>query len=111
MKTIVLQGIVDPANLELVTELTTFAGHSMFDDLREEIETNPNVFRKEVAYDLIIAASQEAYALAYRWPYWMSVAFGAICVFLALFMKDITKFMTMQVTAASKSTRQGHPGV
>jgi hypothetical protein len=36
-----------------------------------------------------------------RYPYWISIAFGVTCCVLALFLKDIRRFMTMQVTAGA----------
>jgi hypothetical protein len=36
-------------------------------------------------------------AVGYRYPYWMSIAFGATCIILACFLTDIRKLMTMSV--------------
>jgi hypothetical protein len=38
-------------------------------------------------------ALHEAFALAYRWPYWISIAFGGACIILSLFLKDIRDLM------------------
>lgn len=70
-KTIIMQGIVSPANLDLVEALTLMVGAARFDELREIIATDPRVMRKDVAFDLIVRSAQEAFALGYRYPYWM----------------------------------------
>lgn len=86
-------GIAAPDDIETITALITLAGQSFFDDLRTLIETSPKVGQKAIAYDTVVAATQEAYALAYRWPYWISIAFGGACLILSLFLKDIRHLM------------------
>lgn len=98
---IIEQGIVSPDNIPLVTELATLVGQFQFKELQELINTNPGVMRKDVAFDIIVRASQEAFALAYQYPYWISIAFGGTTCILAFFLKDIRKFMTMQITAGA----------
>jgi hypothetical protein len=102
---IIKNGLVAPTNLELLTDLATLVGQFDFQRLRELIRSSPDVMRKDVAYDVIVAASQEAYALAYRWPYWISIAFGFVTCILAFFLRDIKRFMTMDV--AVEQQQQG----
>lgn len=66
-----MQGIVSPANLDLVEGLTLLVSAARFDELRELVATDPRIMRKDVAYDLIVRSAQEAFALGYRYPYWM----------------------------------------
>ncbi|KAF1816276.1 MFS general substrate transporter [Eremomyces bilateralis CBS 781.70] len=91
--TIVLKGIVNlgsnQENLGLIEELTTLAAKAQFAQLHDVIATDSRVNHKDIAFDLIVDATEEAMALAYRWPYWMSIAFGGICVILAFFVRDI----------------------
>jgi hypothetical protein len=63
---IIKQGIVSPERLDVVTELVTLVGQFKYPELKELIATSPAVARKDVAFDIIEAASQEAFALAYR---------------------------------------------
>ena len=98
---IIKTGIVAPENLDVVTELVTLVGQFRFKELQHLIDTNPLVNRKDVAFDIITRASQEAFSLAYRYPYWISIAFGGTTCILAFFLKDIRKFMTMQITAGA----------
>lgn len=101
---IIKQGIVAPDQLEAVTILATLVGQFQFKELQEYIDTSPLVMRKDVAFDIIVRSSQEAFALAYQYPYWISIAFGSTCCILAFFLKDIRKFMTMQITAGAART-------
>jgi hypothetical protein len=64
---ILAQGIVSPDRLDVVTELVTLVAQFKFPELKELIASNPAVMRKDVAFDIIVAASQEAFALAYRY--------------------------------------------
>lgn len=66
-----MQGIVSPAHLDLVEILTFLVGTARYDEMRAIIATDPRVMRKDVAFDMIVAAAQEAFALGYRFPYWM----------------------------------------
>lgn len=70
-----MQGIVAPTNLDLVEALTLLVGTARYDEMKEIIANDPRVMRKDVAFDMIIAAAQEAFALGYRFPYWMYVLF------------------------------------
>lgn len=73
--------------------LLTLGAQAQYADLRAYIEQSPLVDRKDVAYDIIIENLQEAFALAYRWPYWISIAFGVISLICACFMRDIRQYM------------------
>jgi hypothetical protein len=42
---------------------------------------------------VVIAAGQIAYAEAYKYVYYASIAFGTICIIAAAFMPDISEFM------------------
>lgn len=73
--------------------LLTLGAQAQYADLRTFIAESPLVARKDVAYDIIIENLQEAFALAYRWPYWMSIAFGAASLVCACFMRDIRHYL------------------
>ncbi|USW58211.1 Putative sugar transporter, major facilitator transporter Str1/Tri12, MFS transporter superfamily [Septoria linicola] len=73
--------------------LLTLGAQAQYADLRAFIEQSPLVARKDVAYDIIIGSLQEAFVLAYRWPYWISIAFGGISLVCACFMRDIRHYM------------------
>ena len=70
VKTIVLKGIVAPANMGLIEELVLLTANARYAELREVIATDPRVLRKKDAEELILTAAREAFALGYRWPYW-----------------------------------------
>lgn len=77
---------------ELV-HLITLASNAQYARLMEIIQTSPTVMNKDQAYDVIIAAVQDAFAVAYRWPYWISIAFGGVCILCSLGLRDVRKFM------------------
>jgi hypothetical protein len=54
------------------------------------------VLRRD-AYPLIIARAQEAFAMAYKWPYYVSIAFGSLCFILSFFVGDIGPLLTAQI--------------
>lgn len=45
------------------------------------------------AYELIVGAGQIAYAEAYKYVYYVSIAFGAISIIAACFLGDISQYM------------------
>ena len=91
-------GIVPSFNLEKITELVTLAATAQFQTLREVIATDPLIAddKRATAFDFIIGYMQEAFVQAYRWPYYMSIAFGATCVIASFFLKDIRHFVLQQ---------------
>lgn len=86
---IVKNGIVAPTREDVIGLLATLAAQAKFPELKETIAANPAVQRKEIAYDVVIGAMQEAYALAFRYPYWISIAFGVISLVSSFFLKDV----------------------
>ncbi|KAF2010130.1 MFS general substrate transporter [Aaosphaeria arxii CBS 175.79] len=98
IKTIVLQGIVAPTELPLIAHMVELVGNARFAELKEIMANSPAVLRRD-AYPIIIRAAQEAFALAYRFPYWISIAFGSICFILSFFVEDIGTLLTNQVAA------------
>ncbi|PIA91001.1 Multidrug resistance protein 3 [Cercospora beticola] len=89
---IVLAGITE--DYDTLYDLITYAAQAQYHALRDLIETSPSVTMKgQAVYDDIIFHVQEAFVLAYRWPYWISVAFGGACVVCALGLRDIRRVM------------------
>ncbi|CAK4034403.1 MFS general substrate transporter [Lecanosticta acicola] len=84
-------GITDDY-FELV-HLITLASTAQYQRLHEIIATSPSVMNKAEAYNIIIAGVQDAFAVAYRWPYWISIAFGGVCILCSLGLRDVRKFM------------------
>ncbi|RMX88448.1 hypothetical protein D0868_14817 [Hortaea werneckii] len=83
-------------DLQTLTELVTLAGEARFDEARHILTTSPNIiepYNGQYGMDLLINKTQEAFALAYRWPYWMSIAFGGMCIVCSLFLKDVRHFV------------------
>lgn len=61
--------------------------------LIERIAEIPGVAGNQVLYDAIIKAGQVAYAEAYVYVYYTSIAFGGVSIVAACFLGDISKFM------------------
>lgn len=90
---VVANGIANQTDETTIGTLITLGAQAMFKDLEGYIQVSPTVANKEIAYDTVITSMQEAFALGYRWPYWISIAFGGICFILTFFLKDIRKFL------------------
>lgn len=98
-ETLAMKAVVNPltpAGLAVIVEITGLIGAAQFNAVKEILATNPLVLNRN-AYPMIIASAQEAFSLAYRWPYWVSIAFGAVCFVLSFFVGDITALLTAQV--------------
>lgn len=80
-------------NLTTLRTLVTLAAQSEYANLHEFIEESPNVMMKDKAYELVIQGTQKAFAKAYQWPYWMSIAFGGLCVIFSFGLRDMGKLM------------------
>ena len=77
-----------------IEQMLTLAAQAMFPTLRQLIATSPKIiFNRANAYNIIIGTVQESFALAYRWPYWMSCAFGGVCFICSFFLQDIKDFL------------------
>ncbi|KAF1919900.1 major facilitator superfamily domain-containing protein [Ampelomyces quisqualis] len=100
-KTLAGQFIVNPstrAGLGVITHITELVSNARFDEVKEILATSPSVFRRD-AYPMIVASAQEAFANAYRWPYYVSIAFGALCFILSFFVGNIGSLLTNEVAA------------
>jgi hypothetical protein len=97
-RTLALQGIINPTTpqgLATIAHVTELIGNARFNEVKQILATSPMVLRRN-AYPIIIASAQEAFALAYRWPYYVSIAFGTLCFFVG----DIGPLLTTQVAAS-----------
>jgi len=60
--------------------------------LVEEIRKVPGI-KSEAGYQGIIVAGQKAFAEAYPWVYYVSIAFGGVSIIACLFLGNIEKYM------------------
>jgi hypothetical protein len=98
-KTLAAQFIINPttpAGLGMIAHVTELVGNARFNEIKQILATSPTVLRRD-AYPLIIASAQEAFALAYKWPYYVSIAFGSLCFILSFFVGDIGPLLTAQI--------------
>ncbi len=77
-------GIVDP---EVIGEAIQLTAVSLVSEIRHLPGVDDGIWQQ------IVAAGQLAYANAYPWVYYCSVAFGAVSVIASLFLGDITEMV------------------
>ncbi|KAL6161763.1 hypothetical protein ACJQWK_08309 [Exserohilum turcicum] len=85
-----------PGGIEAITVIVTEIANARFEAARTYVETNPAVLKHD-AYPMILAAAQESFALAYRYPYWISIAFGVPCFILSFFLGNIRAHLTSKI--------------
>jgi len=78
--------ITSPAVIKAAIELT---GASLL----EELNTLPGIKGVPGAYEMVVIAGRLAYAEAYKYVYYASIAFGAVSIIAACFLGDINKYM------------------
>ena len=99
IETLAMKAIVNPLTADgfgVIAKITELIGTARFSEVKHILATNPQVLNRN-AYPMLIASAQEAFALAYRWPYWMSIVFGTVCFVLSFFVGDITALLTTQI--------------
>ena len=73
----------------LIKEAIELTGASLL----EELNMIPGIGGVPGAHELVVAAGQIAYAEAYKYVYYVSIAFGTISIIAACFLGDISKYM------------------
>jgi len=99
--TIVAQSVVNfltPDGQAAIEAIATAIGNAQFDEVKNILATNPSVINRD-AYPEILAAAQKSFALAYRYPYWISIAFGGICFIASFFIADVRPMMASRKIA------------
>ncbi|OCK89998.1 MFS multidrug transporter-like protein [Cenococcum geophilum 1.58] len=76
-------------DLKLIEETIILTGASLI----EEVAFLPGIKGNEIAYETIVKAGQVAFAEAYKWVYYSSIAFGGVSIIAACFLGDISKYM------------------
>lgn len=76
-------------NATEITEIATYTGASLIN----AIMTVPGVKMNVTVFNELVAAGQEAYAEAYPYVYYTSIAFGSISIIASVFLGDISKYM------------------
>ena len=75
--------------MEVITEAIQITGTSLLPLLNEL----PGIKGVPGAYDAVVLAGQLAYAEAYKYVYYVSIAFGVISIVASCFLGDIQKYM------------------
>lgn len=76
-------------NPEVITEIAKLTAAS----LTTEILHVPGVDGNVTIYNALVLAGQEAYAYAYPYVYYASIAFGSVSIIASVFLADISKYM------------------
>ncbi|EAT76787.2 hypothetical protein SNOG_15949 [Parastagonospora nodorum SN15] len=74
---------------KIIEEAIVITGSSLL-PLLEEL---PGIKGVPGAYELVVYAGQLAYAEAYKYVYYVSIAFGGVGIIAACFLGDISKYM------------------
>ena len=74
---------------EIIGEAITITGASLLPALLEL----PGIKGVPGAYEMVVYAGQLAYAEAYKYVYYVSIAFGGVSIIAACFLGDISKYM------------------
>ncbi|KAH6970586.1 fungal trichothecene efflux pump-domain-containing protein [Ilyonectria sp. MPI-CAGE-AT-0026] len=82
----VASGVTDPDTIKAAIGLTATS-------LIKEIMLLPGIDGNVTKWDAVVTAGQSAYADAYQWVYYCSIAFGGVSVLASLFVEDIAQFM------------------
>ncbi|KAJ8067292.1 hypothetical protein OCU04_004650 [Sclerotinia nivalis] len=77
-------GIFD---LKTITHIAALTGESLLDDILPLVGNNVTIWND------VVLAGQEAYAAAYPWVYYVSIAFGAVSILASIGLGDISKYM------------------
>lgn len=73
---------------ELIGKAIEITGSSLLPALR-----TISGLESDAAYEAVVLAGQMAYAEAYKWVYYVSIAFGSVSIIAACFLGDISKYM------------------
>lgn len=74
---------------EIIAEAIGITGASLLPLLQEL----PGIKDVPGAYEMVVFAGQLAYAEAYKYVYYVSIAFGVVSIIAACFLGDISKYM------------------
>ena len=76
-------------NMTYIIDAIGLTGQSLIQDLK----LIPGIAGNETAYNGVVLAGQEAYAHAYPYVYYTSLAFGIVSIIAACFLGDISPYM------------------
>ncbi|ESZ92405.1 MFS drug efflux pump [Sclerotinia borealis F-4128] len=77
----------DIFDLEIISEIAELTSASLLDDILPLVGNNITIWHD------VVRAGQEAYAGAYPWVYYVSIAFGAVSILASIGLGDISKYM------------------
>ncbi|OAA75849.1 Major facilitator superfamily domain, general substrate transporter [Akanthomyces lecanii RCEF 1005] len=77
---------------ELIAAIS-LGSNAEYEKLHELIATSPTISHRDTAFQTIIDSTMETFVIAYRWPYWISIAFGSACIICSLFLRNIRQFI------------------
>lgn len=78
---------------EFITTAIELTAASMVD----ELALLPGVQGNPLLYETLVVAGRIAYAEAYKWVYYVSIAFGGVSILAALFLGDVRPWMDERV--------------
>ncbi|KAM3151717.1 hypothetical protein ABEW05_007925 [Botrytis cinerea] len=77
----------DIFDMEIIGHIAELTGASLLDEILPLVGNNVTIWNE------VVLAGQEAYATAYPWVYYVSIAFGAVSIIASIGLGDISKYM------------------
>ncbi|TEY67141.1 hypothetical protein BOTCAL_0129g00130 [Botryotinia calthae] len=74
-------------DMETIGHIAELTGASLLDEILPLVGNNVTIWNE------VVRAGQEAYATAYPWVYYVSIAFGAVSIIASIGLGDISKYM------------------
>lgn len=66
----------------------------------DNIKQIPGIAGNDVLYEAVVKAGEVAFAEAYKYVYFASIAFGSVSIIAAFFLGDISKYMNDHIAVA-----------
>lgn len=90
---VVAQANITADFFELLAAVS-LGSNAEYEQLHDLIATSPTISHRDTAYQTIMNAVMHTFGIAYAWPYWISIAFGGVCIICSFFLKDINHLMS-----------------
>ena len=78
-------------NITRIVEIGHMTGAGLIEEMAQLPEFSGEDGKEK--FSVVVAAGQVAFANAYPWVYYCSIAFGGLAVFASLFLEDISEFV------------------
>jgi hypothetical protein len=77
-----------PTGIATLTHITELIGKANIEEVKTIFATSADVLQRD-QLPMVLIKAREAFALAYKWPYYISIFFGGACFILSFFLGDL----------------------